>query len=81
MARPLAPATANDVHNVAAALSDLRAARQRLSAAGCPSALASVQAAIKSTEGALRHVQRRADATAAPKPGLRYDTGLDDTGL
>lgn len=59
MSRPLTPATARDVSNVLDALEHLRAARRLLSAADCPAALPKVASAIKSTEGALRHVQRR----------------------
>lgn len=65
MARPLAPARPHDVKHVSDALEMLRSARTRLAAAECPAALAKVQAAIKSTEGALRHVQRRRDVTLA----------------
>lgn len=76
MARPLTPASADDVKRVRMALVQLKSARALLSGAWqvrplandgplAPQALAKVQAAIKSTEGALRHVQRRADATAA----------------
>ncbi len=64
MPRPLAPATARDVDDVRQALELLRLARSYLVETS-PNALARVQAAIKSTEGALRHVQRRADVTAA----------------
>lgn len=59
MARPLNPASAADVTRVLDALEMLRAVRARLTAAECPAAVAKVASAIKSTEGALRHVQRR----------------------
>lgn len=41
------------------ALVYLRRARNDLRAAGCPKAAAAVRRAVKSTEGALRHAQRR----------------------
>lgn len=68
MSRPLTPATRLDVTRVMDALEMLRAVRARLADADCPAALAKVQSAIKSTEGALRHVQRRyrAGLPAAP---------------
>lgn len=59
MARKLQPATADDVTSVLDALANLRSARDRLAKAGATSALEAVRSAIKSTEGALRHVQRR----------------------
>lgn len=71
MARPLAPASPNDVANVDLALARLRAARSALADTGAVQALAKVNAAIKSTEGALRHVARRARATAAEAKATR----------
>lgn len=70
MARKLAPASADDVQNVQLALYHLRQARDHLKRANTPQAAAKVASTIKSTEGALRHVQRRADVTAAAKPCL-----------
>lgn len=78
MARPLIPATPREVYRVDSALYHLRQARDALTGRAkgdkaaespvAPQALERVNAAIKSAEGALRHVQRRADATAAPRP-------------
>ena len=68
MARPLTTATAADVRGVLDALAALKVARAALTAAECPAALAKVQSAIKSTEGALRHVQRRYRDTLASVP-------------
>lgn len=65
MPRRLAPASRLHVQKVESALALLREARGLLDEAGAPAALASVRAAIKSTDGALRHVQRRAEACAA----------------
>jgi hypothetical protein len=62
MARPLSPATPNDVANVQRALQLLRQARDCLADTGSPNALARVNLAISSTDGAVRHVQRRANA-------------------
>lgn len=60
MARPLNPASADQAGAVRDALQLLRDARDKLTAAEAPQALAKVRAAISSTEGALRHVGRRA---------------------
>lgn len=64
MARPLAPARPGAERRVASALSQLRDVRDTLAAEGCSQAADKVRAAIASTGGALRHVQRRADASA-----------------
>lgn len=64
MSRPLKPARAGAEQRVAAALRQLRDVRNTLTAEGCSQAAAKVRAAITSTGGALRHMERRADATA-----------------
>lgn len=64
MPRQLQPATESDVGRVRLALEYLRGARDCLAQAKAPQALARVQAAIKSTDGALRHVQGRALRTS-----------------
>ena len=61
-ARKLKPATRYNVYDVGDALRCLMQARYYLQKADCPKALARVRAAISSTQGALRHVQRRAAA-------------------
>lgn len=64
MPRALQPATRADVQRVRLALAQLREARDNLRAAGAVLALARVNAALKSADGALRHVERRAHRTA-----------------
>lgn len=64
MARPLRPATAADVDDVADALALLIAARDKLARANAPQALKRVRLAITSTGGALRHARSRAGRTA-----------------
>lgn len=56
----LRPATANDVAEVRYAVSLLREARDLLVSADCPQAARKVRRALKSAEGAERHVLRRA---------------------
>lgn len=60
--RTLRPATAAHVAHVERALEYLAAARTHLAEADCPQALERVRSCIKSTEGALRHIERRAAA-------------------
>lgn len=68
MTRKLKPADSIDVMFVEEALQRLISAQQLLKNADCPKALARVRAAISSTEGALRHVRRRAaNVTLPPK--------------
>jgi len=69
MARPLIPATPREVARVDSAIYHLRLARDLLSGAAkgdkaaetpiAPQTLARVQQAIKSADGAARHVERR----------------------
>ena len=63
--RPLKPATVASVANVAQAVALLKTARDLLAREGCDLAAGRVRLAISSADGALRHVRRRADATAA----------------
>lgn len=60
MARPLRPATRDDVASVDSAVAHLKAARDLLSAVGADKAAARVRAALSSADGARRHVDRRA---------------------
>lgn len=55
----LRPATLAQKQEARYALSALREVRDALKLADCPQALAAVRRAIKSTDGALRHVERR----------------------
>lgn len=61
--RPLKPANAADVLRVEAALVALQAALRLLVAGGSDKTAVRVRSAIKSCDGALRHVRRRAGAT------------------
>lgn len=60
MARPLPNATAAQVAAARQGLQLLRDARDAFRTAGAPAALAKVNAAIASADGAVRHVERRA---------------------
>lgn len=60
--RQLKPTNPGDVHRVQTAVIGLRIALRMLTAAGCEKSAAKVRLAITSTDGALRHVQRRASA-------------------
>lgn len=62
MSRALRPATQENVIEAQKALELLRLARMWLRGADCPKALERVEATIKSTEGAIRHLERRARA-------------------
>lgn len=59
MPRTLKPANAANAARLLHALDSLRVAREALKAAGCPRTLARVRAAIRSAEGAERHMLRR----------------------
>jgi hypothetical protein len=59
MTRKLKPATDADANRINRALYDLRMVRDDLKRAGADQAVIAVRHAIKSTEGALRHVARR----------------------
>lgn len=74
MARPLAPAGSHDTADIAEAIRSLRHARDMLRSANAPKALAKVQAALKSAEGAHRHAQRRAGT--APRPWIEWAGGV-----
>lgn len=73
MPRRLKPATIRDVHRVRRSLHLLRDARDELAEVGASRALQRVRAAITSTEGALRHVERRAAPAFAE---LAADAGV-----
>lgn len=75
MSRLLRQANALSVFEVRKAVQLLRAARDELKRADCPVSLAKVRRAIKSTEGALRHAERRAQAFAQA-----YDNATSDDG-
>ena len=60
MPRQLTPAGSADVQRVRRALTLLREARDLLRQAGAARTVERVQAAIKSADGAVRHVERRA---------------------
>ncbi len=60
--RQIKPAGPLDIKRVELACQALRVALQQLSIAGCDKSAAKVRLAITSTDGALRHVQRRASA-------------------
>lgn len=60
MARALKPATGAQLRCTRMALDCLKEARRYLAAADAPRSLARVKAAINSTEGAVRHAERRA---------------------
>ena len=64
MSRPLKPARPGAEARVHSALKQLRDVRDTLTAEGCSQAAAKVRAAITSTGGALRHMERRTVATA-----------------
>lgn len=53
------PADEADLRNVAAAIAALRDARDCLARAGAPRAWAAVSRALKSAEGAARHIRHR----------------------
>ena len=58
--RPLKPGDAKTVAAVAEAIAHLRRARDLLHGAGAERAMARVRLALTSSEGALRHAERRA---------------------
>jgi len=57
--RPIRPIAIDTRSNVQAALRHLRIARDLLNKADCPRALEKTRAAIRSADGADRHVQHR----------------------
>ena len=62
----LKPATAVDVRDVDRAIDYLRLARDLLKQAGADKAADKVRVALKSAEGASRHIQRRYDHADLP---------------
>lgn len=73
MPRSLKPASHDNVIQAENALACLRQARNWLRNADSPRSLARVLAAIKSTEGAIRHLGRRVGASAARPAELTAD--------
>lgn len=68
MARPLRPATRQDVAAVDSAVAHLKAARDLLQGVGAEKAAARVRLALSSADGARRHVWRRVpDAVRHPE--------------
>jgi len=59
MTRDIRPATDDQAIHLANAIKLLRKARGWLTAADCPKAMEALQAAIKSAEGAQRHMRHR----------------------
>lgn len=68
MPRKVKPASESDVILVALALHILLRAQRNLRLAGAPMAARAVGRAIKSTEGAYRHAQRRRRYEPVPDP-------------
>jgi len=64
MAKKLEPATWSDYSRVGEALTALRHARDVMKQVKCPKAAEAIRLAIKSAEGAERHVARRAHESA-----------------
>ena len=64
--RKLTPATPRDRDRVQAAIEHLRFARHLLSEAKCQKTVARVRSALRSADGALRHVGRRSRAELLP---------------
>jgi len=65
MAKKLRPAMPDDLARIKEALARLREARRLMREAGAPLSTAKIGHAIKSAEGAMRHAERRRDATIA----------------
>ena len=57
--RRLRPATQEQHVDLKEAVSALRTARDRMRGADCPNALRKIRGALKSAEGAERHMRRR----------------------
>ena len=64
--KPLALATKRQAIELQIAIGKLKDARDHLKKAGCPSTLRKVRSALKSAEGAERHMARRLAAGSAP---------------
>ena len=67
---PVRPATEVNLHNLELCIETLKAARSRCQAADCPSLKKKIHSAIKSAEGARRHLHRRISCT---KPTAYYN--------
>lgn len=65
MKRKLRPITAQELVCITMALGHLKEARTYLKRAHCPKTLAKIHSALKSTEGAHRHAERRLTASKA----------------
>ncbi len=63
--RNLRPATTDQAANLLNALEAMRTARRLIGKADCPQSKKRLDAALKSAEGALRHMRRRLDVHAA----------------
>lgn len=74
MARPLRPATLQDVQAIDSAVVHLRRARDLLTGAGADKAAARVRLALSSADGALRHVDRRLVRPVADYDANRLET-------
>ena len=61
--RRLRPAGARTLEDIRVAYGHLRSALDYLRRAGCPASAKKVRSALKSTEGAHRHAQRRVTHT------------------
>lgn len=70
MSRALKPATPGQLENARVALVLLRRARNGLTYAGCSKSLDRLTSTIKSTEGAIRHLERRVSATANARAAM-----------
>ena len=69
MARTLRPATLETGLHLENMVLCLQAARQHARAAGCPATLRKIRSALKSAEGARRHLGRRIEAgNGKPEP-------------
>jgi len=66
MARAMRPAMPEDNVHVEQVVLCLRVARHHARLAGCPATLSKLQSAIKSADGAKRHLARRLASSAAP---------------
>lgn len=65
MSRKLAPAKGMESICLVYAIDHLRRARHAMAGADCPKAMAAIRRALRSAEGAERHMRRRVDASKA----------------
>lgn len=70
MTRALRPATPGQLEQAVVALILLRRARNSLRYAACPKSIDRLNATIKSTEGSIRHLERRVSATANARAAM-----------